>query len=312
MKISTIVMFIILSFSCGEIFTSQSKNRDSRSVDSRVKIVEYSVNTIPAFFEAIIKEHFKEIKTLDSSLYKQFCASNELDSKNSKNEYRYYTLSFLHKFFTCQNASNGSRGEIINIPYYWHWVSPNPRYNIYFNKSNKKLNEIKPSKEFSKYKSVADIDRTPYLFLSDIFVDDPKYYSSLSDTFSTFGWCSEREMAFVSLLDILGYDGKVIAENNHSWSEFIIPMIVNENQSKEFKVKVDNTFDEMDWENVLPADIISWKKYQGKSKLANWYNLKAHSEKEKVQISTFPISKVAIKRIENGLVDYFERAINEH
>jgi len=66
----------------------------------------------------------------------------------------------------------------------------------------------------------------------------------------------------------------------------------------------------MDWDKVSPSDIIRWNEYQGKSKQANWYNLQAHSEKEKEQISMFPISKVAIKRIENGLVEYLDRTIN--
>jgi len=227
MKISVITTFILISFSCRENSTTHSKNINKVKYDHLVKISNYSVNTIPTFFDAVVGEHLKELKIIDSSLFRQFCISNNLELENSQNAKRFYTISFLHKFFTCQNASNGSRGGIINIPYYWHWVTPNPRYEIFLNNSNKKLSEVRPPEEFSKYKSFADIDRTPYLFLSELFLDSPKYYSSLCDTFSTFGWCSEREMAFVSLLDILGYKGKVIAENNHSWSEFIIPMIDN-------------------------------------------------------------------------------------
>lgn len=297
-------------FSCGENSSSNSKIKNRLKYSYKVKISRYHVNSIPTFFEAIVANHLNEIKITDSSQFREFCNANSIEVNNSLNANFYYTVSTLHKFFTCQNATNGSRGSIINIPYYWHWVNPNPRYEIFLKKSNKRLNEITPPKEFSKYKSFADIDRTPYLFMSELFIDTPKYYSTLSDTFSTFGWCSEREMAFVSLMDILGYKGKVIAESNHSWSEFIIPMIDNKNESQEFKVKIDNTFDLVNWDKISSADIIKWNNYQGKSKQAEWYNIQAHSEKEKGRIQMFPLSKAAINRIEKCFVDYLNRTIN--
>lgn len=310
MKISVITTLIFITFSCGENSATHSRNLQTLKSSYKVEVADYSVNSIPAFFEAVVSEHLKELLIIDSSLFNQFCISNDLDRENPKNTEHFYTISFLHKFFTSQNATDGSRGDIVNIPYYWHWVNPNPRYDIFVNKSNLKLSDVKPPKEFSKYRSFADIDRTPYLFLSELFLEKPKYYSSLSDTFSTFGWCSEREMAFVCLLDILGYKGKVIAENNHSWSEFIIPMIDNKKETKEFKVTVDNTFDQMDWNKISPGDIVKWDRYLGTSKLATWYNIKAHSEKEKEQISRFPVSNAAIKRIETDLVNYIDRSIN--
>jgi hypothetical protein len=310
MKFSVIISLIVICISCRENSSTHAKNINKFNNRHEVKFYNYTENTIPSFFNAMIDQHLQELKIIDSSIFREVCILNNLDLENVQNVKCFYTISFLHKFFTCQNAINGSRGKIINIPYYWHWVTPNPRDEIMLNKLNRKLNEVISPQEFSKYKSFADIDRTPYLFLSELFLDSPKYFSSLSDTFSTFGWCSEREMAFVSLLDILGYNGKVIAENNHSWSEFIIPMIDKKKKSHIFKVKVDNTFDHMDWDKVSPGDIIRWNGYQGKSKLANWYNLQAHSEKEKEQISKFPISKLAIKRIENSLVEYLTHTIN--
>jgi hypothetical protein len=311
MKISVIATLIFISFCCGGNSTTHSNNFNTVKHGHKVEANNYSVNSIPAFFEAVVNEHMNELKIIDSTLFEQLCTSNYLDHENPKNIKYFYTLSFLHKFFTCQNAGNGSRGGIINIPYYWHWVNPNPRHEIILNTFNIKLNDVKPPTEFSKYKSFADIDRTPFLFLSELFLDKPKYYSTLCDTFSTFGWCSEREMAFVCLLDILGYKGKVIAENNHSWSEFIIPMNNNKKETQQFKVTVDNTFDLMDWNKISSNEVNLWNAYQGQSKQANWYNLKAHSEKEKEQISLFPISNIAIKRIEHDLVEYFDRAINE-
>jgi hypothetical protein len=48
-------------------------------------------------------------------------------------------------------------------------------------------------------------------------------------------------MAFVALTNLLNFEGKVIAEGNHSWSEFIIQLKLKNKQFQNFKVKVDNT-----------------------------------------------------------------------
>ena len=78
------------------------------------------------------------------------------------------------------------------------------------------MKDTKSHNDFLKYRSYDDIDRTPYLFLSDIVDKDLKYYSESCDTFSTFGWCSEREMAFVALITLLDFEAKVVSEGNHS------------------------------------------------------------------------------------------------
>ena len=164
----------------------------------------------------------------------------------------------MHDLFTSQSATNGSKGEILNIPYMWHWVTPNPRHQISFTASKTLLQDMKPPIEFSKYNSYADIDRTPFLYLTDLVAESPKYYSESYGEFSTFGWCSEREMAFVFLFEMMGFDGKVMAEGNHSWSEFLITMNLNDKNSANFMVKVDNTFDTLNWETIQNSDINNW------------------------------------------------------
>jgi hypothetical protein len=230
---------------------------------------------------------------------------------DSSNLEKFFTINILHQLFTSQTASNCSTGEILNIPYQWHWIQPNPRYDIYFTSNKKLLKDTKPPKEFSKYNSYADIDRTPYLFLSDFVYPELKYYSLSCGTFSTFGWCSEREMAFVALTKLLGYQGKVIAEGNHSWSEFIIPLELNNGEFQNFRVSVDNTFNSIDWTQIESQEIPKWKEYLGDSNLARWYNQKAKSKTELRNIENHLVSNKSMLRIENKLVMYLNRKINE-
>ncbi len=298
-------MTLFLLFSCREPDSNESQKKAvENSKVRKVEIVTYKETTIPIFLKELVENHQREFEIVDSSTYKRFCLSNEIFPSDSNNLQKYLTLSILHRLFTCKNATDGSRGEILNVPYFWNWVNPNPRSEITLLENKQKLGEIKPPKEFSKYDSYANIDRTPYLFLSELFLDNPKYYSNSCDTFSTFGWCSEREMAFVCTMDFLNYNGKVMAEGNHSWSEFIVPLQSINKGEKNFKVKVDNTFDEIEWEEITKSDKINWGEYLGNAPQANWYNQQAHSGIEKEKIKKFLISKSAMSRIENSIVKY--------
>jgi len=109
---------------------------------------------------------------IDNSNYETFCSDNKIPAEDTIIKQQFYTFEILHKLFTSKNASNGSHGEILNIPYFWHWINPNPRYEITLLSTNQKLNTIKSPAAFSKYKSYADIDRTPYLFLSELLSEN--------------------------------------------------------------------------------------------------------------------------------------------
>ncbi|MBN1348103.1 hypothetical protein JXJ21_01705 [candidate division KSB1 bacterium] len=124
----------------------------------------------------------------------------------------------MHDLFTGISAQNYVSGGILQIPYFWHWIDPNPRHEIVFSENSTKLIKLKPPDEFSKYKSYADIDRTPCLYLSDLLSDEPKYYHEQCSEFYTFGWCSEREMAFNTLVELFGYKSKIKQEEIHTWT----------------------------------------------------------------------------------------------
>lgn len=260
----------------------------------------------PVFFENLVKNHYKDFASVDSSDFEKAFSQNNIDEDDSANVTKFYTLKILHQLFTSKNASNGSKGEILNIPYFWHWTNPNPRYEIDYIKANRKLNTVLPPKEFSKYKSFADVDRTPFLFLSDLLSEKPNYFTPSCGSFYTFGWCSEREMAYVCLLSTLGHQGNVITNGNHSWSEFIISLKNKNNGTVNFKVTVDNTFDEIAWESISGNEVAAWRKQTGAG-LGKWYNQKAHSDTEKQKVSDFTVSAEAMKNIEESIVSYLKK-----
>jgi hypothetical protein len=267
----------------------------------------YNDTTIPDFFRSFIGNHLYNFKIEDNSTFNDFCKVNNLNSKDSHNIRQFFTIEIVHRLLTSKNPTNGSVGDIIKIPYYWHWVSPNPRYEIYQVPNNTRLNELKTLSRYPKYGSFADIDRTPYLFLSDLFGDYPNYRSSLCDSFSTFGWCSEREMAFITIMEMIGFEGKLIAENNHSWSILRIPMLDSSKNQKIFKVKVDNTYDKITWSELTKEDNLQWGQYYGNAPLAKWYNSQAHSPKETSSLAMLKISSSAMKHIEESTIRYLQK-----
>jgi len=308
----TILLLSINLYSCGH---SASKTENVSEIcektDYIVEKYHYDSLTIPMFFHMLIENHAKDFYMIDSLEFNEFCIGNNIDNNDSSNIAKYLTISILHEIFTSQTASNCSKGEILNMPYLWHWVVPNPRHEISFTSNNLLLKDTKPPSEFSKYNSYADIDRTPYLFLSDLVHAELKYYSSSCDTFSTFGWCSEREMAFIALTTLMGFEGKVVAIGNHSWSEFIIELKSNNELYTSFKVSVDNTFNSVEWSLIEEQEISVWKKSYGNTNLSEWYNRKAKSNTELRRIENHLVFKKSMDRIENEVVKYLEIKINE-
>lgn len=299
MKILFLTFLIIPFLAC-------KKNSFESKSDFEPKEFSYTEMKIPDFFGSLVTNHWKDFNAIDHSDYDALFSENEISEENFLNNKTFYTFKILHELFTSKNASNGSKGEILNIPYFWHWINPNPRYEIKSLLTNKNLNQVKPPKEFANYKSYADIDRTPYLFLSELVIEKELYHTATEGYFSTFGWCSEREMAFICLLNTLGYEGKVITNNNHSWSEFIVSLRKENNQLINFKVTVDNTFDNLEWNKISNNEISVWRR-QSFNGQANWYNEKAHSETEKQKTINCTVGTEASKRIEKSIIVYLKK-----
>jgi hypothetical protein len=305
-----IIAFCFFAVSCQAGSHSNETEKEkgfSGSQEVKIEIFTYDSLTIPQFFSTLIKNHLSDFYAVDSISYQAFCINENLLPDDETNISNYFTLSSLHRIFTCYSASNCSRGDILNIPYFWHWVTPNPRHEIYFTDTRQLLSKTKPPKEFANYATFADIDRTPYLFLADLFAENPRYYSASCDTFSTFGWCSEREMAFAALTKLLNYESKVVASGNHSWSEVLVKMKDKDGKIQYYKVIVDNTFDRLVFGKMAQSEIAGWKQNLGNSNIEKWYNNKAVSDVPKIK--NFVAGKKAMERIELKVVDYLKRSV---
>lgn len=226
---------------------------------------ESYINNLYPRFELSLEKKFEfTLRNLNSS------KKLSTDSKKKISE-----LLFLHMLFTTTGAIDGKKGGILQIPYFWHWTTPNPRHEIQYIPNKKALNKVSPPKGFEKYKSYGDIDRTPSIYLKNLYEEKPLFNNSLYGTFYTFGWCSEREMAFNSVLNILGYNVKIKQEGIHVWSEILLKI----SDKDFFIIKVDNTFNGFHLE-VLKIQKDNWKKDYGNGAQVSWYNKKAHSESE--------------------------------
>ncbi len=312
-RIITILTFILVQNIGAQAQPSQAKDNftNEKNTAYKVKTYQYGVQPIPQFFKSLVENHKKDFVKMDNLAFQEFCTTHQIDPNSSSNIEKYSTVNILHKLFTCKTASDCSKGEILSIPYMWHWVQPNPRYSIRFVRNKKLLKNTRPPRGFSRYNSYADVDRTPFLFLSDLVHPESKYYSSSCDTFSTFGWCSEREMAFAALTKLLDYEGGVVVAGNHSWSELLVPMQLANGKVKDFIVEVDNTFDFVNWKPATSRQTVNWKKKLRNSKEAKWYNKMARSKSELNKIRKHLVQEKASQRIEKKLVNYLNSNIND-
>jgi hypothetical protein len=257
---------------------------------------------IPSYFDWLAATLLADSTTSLQTDFQKWSAEFGLDPKENTNAKKFATIVILHELFTSNGAYNGAKGDVVNIPYLWHWVNPNPRHEIKSLVQNKLLKDIKPPKQYGKYATYADIDRTPYLFVSEMFSKEPLYSQPECGTFNTFGWCSEREMAYSCLLEILGIPSKVIASGNHSWSESVVKF-KSTTGDVSLHVHIDNTFNQLVWEKNAEK-IVKWKNYTGDGKTTTWYNTKAHSEDEMKQIKDCRVDTIAGKKIYAALQEF--------
>ncbi len=253
-------------------------------------------------FENYIKKLYPRF---DSSLQEKFkyTLKNLHPSDKAINEHRpkLSELLFLHMLFTTTDAVNGRRGGILQIPYFWHWSNPNPRHEIIFIPEGTKLNSVSPPAEYGRYKSYADIDRTPFIYLQNLMEEGALFNDPVYGTFYTFGWCSEREMAFASILNILGYNSKVKQEGIHVWTEVLLSGVHNDY----WVVKVDNTFNGFQLER-LASTKGEWQTDFGEGTQVQWYNKKAHSKNELYKVKSIEISETVKKRIDQQIYSWIK------
>lgn len=83
----------------------------------------------PGFMDSLYKDNKTEIDAVLLETYIEGMAQVDGNLKDDQNKNRVIPMIFYHLLFTCTDATNCIRGGILEIPYFWHWVSPNPVMN---------------------------------------------------------------------------------------------------------------------------------------------------------------------------------------
>lgn len=254
-----------------------------------------SAENLPRFMGKLYSDNKAEIDAILMKTYTEGMAQVDANPENDQNKSKVIPLIFYHLLFTCTDATDCTRGGILEIPYFWHWVSPNPRHELLFVPSSEPLVKTEPPEGYRKYKSYADVDRTPSLYLSNLVSDSALFYHPRCGDVYTFGWCSEREMAFSCLMSLLGYEVKIKQEGIHVWSETLLE-IRCEVGTERVIMKIDNTFNTVSFGKLGVSEKV-WKSDFGNGTQVKWYNQKALSSKELDKVKNIETSKAAEKRI---------------
>ncbi|HUI92493.1 MAG TPA: hypothetical protein VLX68_09630 [Chitinivibrionales bacterium] len=252
---------------------------------------------LPAFFQSLFQKHQRQILQKFSGQCSQICGKLDIDKSDTSAISAVNSLLFLHALFTATDATDCTRGGILKTVYLWHWTDPNPRHFLLHLPDSAKLVAMKPPKGFEKYKSLADIDRLPCIYLGDAVSSAPSYYHPLCGEMFTFGWCSEREMAFNALLQILGFDCKIKQEGIHVWSEVLLKTARHDEPGTLLVISLDNTFNAVGC-GKMRIKHQTWKDDVGKGGQVKWYNAVAHSAKQEGLVKNIEVSEPARLRIE--------------
>ena len=262
--------------------------------------------SVPEYFQDLYNRYSASYNRKIDSSYVKLCEELGLEKHNNQNKKQYSQIMFFHDLFTGQYCINFSSGGVFKIPYVFHWTTPNPRHEIISLKDNVKLSSVSPPKEFKQYKTFADIDRIPSLYIGDLFSGEPKYYHPKCGRFYSFGWCSEREMAYNALLSLLGYTCKIKQKGIHTWSEVWLTFYKSDGNSCKIIAVVDNSVDIVEYEKVRDGlTKYKWLKDYGEGTQIVWYNRMARSEIQLKKLQNIRIKGKQIKWIEKSVRDWF-------
>jgi len=244
--------------------------------------------------------------------YEKFSRDLGLNAEDELNQELFYKLYFLHDLFTGSYCINFVSGGVLRIPYAWHWVEPNPRHSITYLPDAAPLVKVRPPKEFSQYKSFADIDRVPSLYIKDLFSEGPKYYHPAAGDFYSFGWCSEREMAYAALMSVFGYQCKIKQNGIHVRTEVWLQLTSKNSNKINVILKIDNSVDIVEWEKPAKnSSLNDWKKDFGNGAQVGWYNKIAMSLKEKQMLTQTLVAKNQTNWIEENLSEWLDDFVSD-
>ncbi len=254
--------------------------------------------SIPEFFHDLYLESEEAYALIHAQRYARFCHVHDLDPADEGNRRTFHVVRFMHELLTGNGCADGQRGGWLQIPYFWHWIEPNPRHEILALPDSVLLARMTPPAPYQRYRTRADIDRVPALYLCDLVSAQPRYAHLRYGSFYSFGWCSEREMAFVVLMRALGYEGKVWQSHIHTCSKLWCPMRHREGRTIILEAKVDNTFDQIHWDEVHPdAQFAAWREEIGRGSEIAWYNRVARSSEQLRLVRSCEVPAAAAARI---------------
>ncbi len=265
--------------------------------------------SIPDFFRQLALEFREQYAQHHGDEFVVLCLDHGIDQTDAGNQEVYYEIAFIHDLLTGAGASNCARGGLLRIPYFWHWVEPNPRHDIRLRAESVRLVDTPPPAPYVRYRTQADIDRVPALYFSDLVTEEPRYSHPDCGDFYTFGWCSEREMAFTALMYALGYEGKIVQFGIHVWSVLRCRFKSADGSVVMLAVHVDNTFDELRYERLPKDDSPNqWSQDCGHGSQVAWYNRTARSSAQVEGMRNITVAYAASERIRSQVREALQTA----
>jgi hypothetical protein len=267
-----------------------------------------AADSLPDFLRRLVDENLEVHAAVRDGEYARFCGDLGLDPAARENRRPFATLFFLHDLLTNDGVRNGSRGGILREPYFWHWVEDNPRHGIVRLATGRPLTEESPPELFGRYQSFADVDRVPSLFLRDLVSVEPLYTHPACGEFRTFGWCSEKEMAFCLVTGLLGLPGVIVQEGNHVRSVYLVRGVRADGGRRHVVIEVDNTYDLVTW-RPLRADEApaGWLDRIPDVGMSRWYNEQARDPAEIRRVREIEVAPAAAARIHRLVTDWLAR-----
>ncbi len=210
----------------------------------------------------------------------------------------------MQQTLTTSGAVDGALGGAFEIPYFWHWVEPNPRLGIVHLPDEQPLAALPPLEGYGRYQTFGHMDRDPTLYLGDLASETPGYRHDRAGTFYTFGWCSEREMALCTLLELWGYEVKIVQEGIHVttrvWLQTEPPT----------EMVLDTTFNLAYFQDLEDGKTLSsWNEDLGEGTEIERYNGTCHSASELRQVGAIPVSSAAQDRLIGMAREWFEGGV---
>jgi hypothetical protein len=235
---------------------------------------------LPRYLEQLYHFFAEAEARRNASAYAALCRRFGISPADSSGRALFLRIHFFHDLLTGSGAADGLRGGFLGIPYFWHWTDPNPRHRILSLPDSIPLRDQPPPRGLERYASFADVDRIPSLFLGDLFAERPRYAHPETGPFYTFGWCSEREMAFLALMTLMGYTGRIVRAGIHVWTELLCTFPASED-SVRLVARVDNTFGTITWARFPEdRDPRAWQEEAERERLVRWYNHTARSPEQ--------------------------------